>query len=31
VREEQADYLAINVEDIPNPLFSEDDFNWINS
>jgi four helix bundle protein len=31
VREEQAEYLAINVEDIPNPLFSEDDLNWLTS
>ena len=31
VREEQAEYLAIDVEDIPNPLFSEDDINWLNS
>jgi four helix bundle protein len=31
VREEQAEYLAVNMEDIPNPLFSEDDLNWLNS
>lgn len=31
VREEQADYLAVNIEDIPNPLFSEDDLNRLNS
>ena len=29
VREPQAEYLAINLEDIPNPLFSEDELNWL--
>jgi hypothetical protein len=31
MREEQAEYLAINVEEIPNPLFSEDDLKWLTS
>jgi four helix bundle protein len=31
VREEQAEYLAIRLEDIPEPLFSEDEFRWLQS
>ena len=31
VREDQAEYLAINSETIPNPLFSEDDLSWLSS
>ena len=31
VREEQAEYIAIRVEDIPEPLFSEDEFRWLQS
>lgn len=31
VREEQAEYLAIFPEEIPNPLFSEDDLNWLST
>ena len=31
VREEQAEYLAIHPEEIPNPLFSEDDLNWLST
>ena len=31
VREDQAEYLTINLEDIPNPLFSEDDLNWLST
>jgi hypothetical protein len=31
VREEQAEYLISNLEDLPNPLFSEDELNWLNS
>ena len=29
VREVQAEYLTIGLEDIPNPLFSEDELNWL--
>jgi four helix bundle protein len=31
VREEQAEYLAIGLKDISNPLFSEDDLTWLQS
>ncbi len=31
VREDQAEYLAINPEEIPDPLFSEDDLNWLST
>ena len=31
VREEQAKYLTSSLEDIANPLFSEDELNWLNS
>src|SRR5688500_11910974 len=31
IREEQAEYLAIHPEDIPDPLFSEDDLNWLST
>jgi four helix bundle protein len=31
VREPQAEYLAINWEDIPIPLFSDDEINWLTS
>ncbi len=31
VREEQAEYLTIGLEDSPNPLFSEDELNWLQS
>jgi four helix bundle protein len=31
VREPQAEYLAINPEEIPDPLFSEDELNWLNT
>ncbi|HKY56368.1 MAG TPA: four helix bundle protein [Anaerolineales bacterium] len=31
VREEQAEYLTISSEDVPNPLFSEDELNWLNT
>lgn len=31
VREEQAEYIAINSEDIPEPLFSEDELRWLQS
>ncbi len=29
VREDQAEYLTIGLEDIPNPLFSEDELSWL--
>jgi len=29
VREGQAEYSAIHPEEIPDPLFSEDDLNWL--
>lgn len=31
IREEQAEYLTISLDDIPNPLFNEDDLHWLNS
>jgi len=31
VREVQSEYLSINLEDIPDPLFSEEEMNWINT
>jgi four helix bundle protein len=31
IREEQAEYLAIHPEEIPDPLFSEDDLNWLST
>ena len=31
VRELQAEYLTISLEDIPNPLFSEEELNWLTS
>ena len=31
VREEQAKYLTKGLEDISNPLFSEDELNWLKS
>jgi four helix bundle protein len=31
VRETQAEYVAIHPEEIPDPLFSEDDLNWLNT
>jgi four helix bundle protein len=31
VREDQAEYLAINLEHVPNPLFSEEDLDWLQS
>ena len=31
VREEQADYLTKDLEAMPDPLFSEDDLNWLQS
>jgi four helix bundle protein len=31
VREDQSAYLTINPEDIPIPLFSEEDLNWLQS
>lgn len=31
IREEQAEYLAINLDDLPDPLFNEDDLRWLNS
>ena len=29
VREDQAEYLTVNMDDIPIPLFSEEEFNWL--
>jgi four helix bundle protein len=29
VRESQAEYLTINLEDMPDPLFSEEDLHWL--
>ncbi|MBV6449676.1 MAG: hypothetical protein MHPDNHAH_00388 [Anaerolineales bacterium] len=31
VREEQAEYLAITLDDLPDPLFDETDLSWLNS
>ena len=31
VRETQAEYLTISLEDIPNPLFSKDELSWLNT
>lgn len=31
VREEQAEYITISLDDIPSPLFSEEEFNWLTS
>ena len=31
VREPQAGYLTINLEDIPIPLFSDEELNWLNA
>ena len=31
VREDQAEYFTVSSEDIPNPLFSEDELNWLQS
>ncbi len=31
IREEQAEYLAINLDDLPDPLFNEADLSWLNS
>ena len=31
VRESQAEYLTISLEDIPSPLFSEEELNWLTS
>jgi four helix bundle protein len=31
VHEKQAEYLAINLDDIPDSLFSEDDLNFLNN
>jgi len=31
VREEQKEYVAIHPEGIPDPLFSEDDLNWLST
>ena len=29
VRESQAEYLTINLEDMPHPLFSEEELHWL--
>jgi four helix bundle protein len=31
VHEDQAEYLTIGLEALPNPLFSEDELNWLQS
>jgi len=31
VREDQGEYLTISLEDIPIPLFSEEELNWLTS
>ena len=31
VRDDQAEYLTISLEDIPIPLFSEEELNWLTS
>ncbi len=31
IREEQAEYLAINLDDLPDPLFNDDDLRWLTS
>lgn len=31
IREGQAEYLAINLDDLPDPLFDDADLDWLNS
>jgi four helix bundle protein len=31
IRDSQAEYLTIGLEDIPDPLFSDDEINWLTS
>lgn len=31
VREDQAGYLSIGLEELPTPLFSNDELNWLNT
>jgi len=31
VREVQSEYLSINLEDIPDPLFSDEELNWLST
>lgn len=31
IREVQSEYLTINFEDIPDPLFSDEEMNWLNT
>jgi four helix bundle protein len=31
MREARAEYLTIGLDEIPNPLFSEDELNWLNT
>ena len=31
MRENQAEYLPINLDELPNPLFTEDELNWLNT
>jgi|GEM_PF-6678924 len=31
VRESQSEYLTINLDDVPDPLFSEDELGFLNS
>jgi four helix bundle protein len=31
IREERAEYLAITLDDLPDPLFNEADLHWLNS
>jgi four helix bundle protein len=31
IRESQAEYLTINLDDLPNPLFSEAEIDWLTS
>ena len=31
VRESPAEYLPISLEELPNPLFTEDELNWLNN
>lgn len=31
IREPQMEYITIDLDDIPNPLFSEEEFNWLST
>jgi four helix bundle protein len=31
VREDQAEYISVGLEELPNPLFSDAELNWLNT